>query len=313
MPKRLTLEEFIKKAKKIHGEKYDYSKVVYINGITKVCIICSIHGEFWQNPESHLHSIRPQGCPKCSGHFMSLEYFKEKSKKLHGNKYDYGLVVYKHTKEKVCIICPIHGEFWIIPNSHLLGYGCPKCAPNYHYTTEEWIEEAKKIHGECYDYSKVVYVNTKTKVCIICQIHGEFWQKPNNHLNGNGCKHCKESKTEKEITEFLSENNINFEHNYYPSFLTNGLSRQSLDFYLPDYNIAIECQGEQHFKSIEWFGGEEAFKKTIERDGRKFKKCEENNVEVLYYTKSKKDIIPDEYYNTIFFNKKQLLDKILKK
>lgn len=112
-----------------------------------------------------------------------------KAKAIHGNKYDYSKVNYVNTKEKVCIICPTHGEFWQRPNGHLNGLGCDKCGKTYSYTTEEFIEKAKQIHGNKYDYSKVKYINAQTKVCIICPIHGEFWQTPYKHLNlKEGCQ-----------------------------------------------------------------------------------------------------------------------------
>ena len=130
MSKKLTTGEFISKSKLIHGDKYDYSKVEYVNNHSKVCIICPEHGEFWQSPEKHLIG---QGCVKCSyiernvKKTDTVEKFIQKSKKIHGNKYDYSKVNYVNTNTKVCIICPKHGEFLITPNNHLRGKGCPKC------------------------------------------------------------------------------------------------------------------------------------------------------------------------------------------
>ena len=195
----MTSNDFIKKAREIHGNKYDYSKVEYINSKTKVCIICPIHGEFWQIPYSHLKGF---GCCKC-GHdrtnnskFSNIFTFIEKAKKVHGDKYNYSKVEYERSNKKVCIICPIHGEFCQTPNKHLCGDGCPKCGHKHTWdkrgriTTEEFIERARKVHGDKYDYSKVEYKNTRTKVCIICPIHAEFWQKPIDHLKGCKCPFC---------------------------------------------------------------------------------------------------------------------------
>ena len=112
--RKLTTYEFIEKAKKVHGDKYDYSKVEYVNSRTKICIICPQHGEFWQTPNAHLMK---EGCPKCKGENVSkvnrrtTNEFIEKAKKVHGDKYDYSKVDYKNNSTKVCIICPIHGEF----------------------------------------------------------------------------------------------------------------------------------------------------------------------------------------------------------
>lgn len=124
-------------------------------------------------------------------------------------------------------------------------------------------------------------------MCIICPIHGEFWQTPHLHLKGCGCPKCKSSRLENKIKLFLERNNIIYIYQYFPLFLRNGRTHQSLDFYLPDYNIAIECQGMQHFKAVELFGGEEQLKKQKELDYNKKKLCEDNNIKVLYYSNYK--------------------------
>ena len=119
-----------------------------------------------------------------------------------------------------------------------------------------FIKKYRKIHGDKYDYSKVDYINNHTKVCIICPEHGEFWQVPNNHLNGYGCPKCVMSHMENNISQLLNRNDIK----YIPQCTFEWLKYKNnlyLDFYLPDYNIAIECQGEQHFEPVEHFGGKE--------------------------------------------------------
>ena len=127
MSKKLTKGEFIKKARDKHGDKYDYTNVKYDNAHTKVCIICKEHGEFWQQPNSHLNG---NGCPKCGGTGrLTKETFIKKANEVHDGKYDYTKVHYVNSKTKVCIICnkPNHGEFWQVANEHLKGHGCPKC------------------------------------------------------------------------------------------------------------------------------------------------------------------------------------------
>ena len=121
---------FIEKAKQIHNDKYDYSKVNYVNSRTKVCIICPTHGEFWQTPHNHLKGYGCAECGKEKSHLskMTTEDFIVKSKEIHGNKYDYSKACYKTCDTKVCIICPEHGEFWQTPSNHINGSGCPKCA-----------------------------------------------------------------------------------------------------------------------------------------------------------------------------------------
>ena len=303
----LTKDNFIEKAKKIHGDKYDYSKVKYVKAKSKVCIICPIHGEFWQTPANHLQG---QGCPRCSKLIYDTDSFIKQAKKIHGNKYNYSKVKYKNNKTKVCIICHEHGEFEITPNAHLNGQGCKKCGvieriKKQTHITEDFIKQARIVHGDKYDYSKVEYTNAHTKVCIICPIHGEFWQIANDHLNGCGCPICKESKLEKSLSHFLIKNNIHFE--YGKSF--EWLGRQHLDFYLPEYNIAIECQGKQHF--IGWGGKEEQLKEQVASDEKKFDLCKSHNIKILYYTNIKEIKKVSKIYNDNIFTSKVKLMKIM--
>ena len=200
-------EEFIEKIRKVHGDKYDYSKVEYHGCHEKVCINCPEHGEFHIIPGNLLQG---QGCRLCGvkkyamERAMPIEKFLCEARKKHGDKYDYSKVEYKNCDTPVCIICPEHGEFWQTPYLHLRAkIGCPKCANIVKYTTEEFIEKAKKIHGNKYDYSKAKYNNAFDKVCIICPEHGEFWQAPCQHLQGRGCPFCvgKNKTTESFIEE----------------------------------------------------------------------------------------------------------------
>ena len=272
-----TKEEFIKKAKEIHGDKYDYSKVDYSNAHTKVCIICPNHGEFWQTPSQHLQG---DGCPKCGGTcVLTKEEWVAFANKVHNGKYDYSNVEYVNNVTKVCIICPEHGEYLQRPGDHTQGHGCPKCGRSYVPTTKEWITSAHNVHGNKYDYSKVDYVNGRTKVCIICHEHGEFWQTPSQHLQGDGCPKCNLSHLERSVMNYLDEVGITYD--YQKRF--KWLGKQSLDFYLPDYNVGVECQGIQHFEPVDYFGGEDGFKQTLERDKRKKTLCEKNGVKLLYF------------------------------
>jgi DNA-directed RNA polymerase subunit RPC12/RpoP len=124
---RMSLNNFIEKAEKIHNNKYDYSKVDYITTETKIIIICLFHGDFEQTPHSHLNG---HGCPKCSGHYMNTEIFREKAKAIHGDKYDYSKANYVNKNTKLTIICPEHGEFKQVVGSHIRGIGCPYCGGN---------------------------------------------------------------------------------------------------------------------------------------------------------------------------------------
>ena len=171
MTPRKTTEQFIEEAKQIHDDKYDYSKVKYINNRTKITIICSIHREFEQNPGKHLSG---QGCAKCGGTVKKTTgQFIEEAKKIHRNKYNYSRVEYIDNRTKIIIICFVHGEFEQVPKSHLKGSGCSTCgiierSKKRSSNSEQFIKKAKQIHGDRYDYGKVEYKNSKSKFCIIC-------------------------------------------------------------------------------------------------------------------------------------------------
>ena len=241
---KLTTEKFIEKARKIHDDKYDYSKVEYVNSHRPVKIICKIHGEFEQSPTNHLSG---KGCPICAGKNMTTEQFIKKARIIHGDRYDYSKVVYINSTTKVCIICPEHGEFWQSPNNHLDGKGCYFCGVKQQtqqrtITTSEFIKRAMLIHNDKYKYDKVDYINARSKVCIICPSHGEFWQEPCLHLSGSGCPNCccNISKEEKKIYDYIcglvgDENVI---HNT-RKLLKSG----EIDIYIPNENIGIEFDG----------------------------------------------------------------------
>lgn len=240
-------ENFLKRAKEIHGNEYDYSKVEYVNNYTPVEIICKIHGSFFQTPHAHIDA--GHGCPKCAGFQKNNEDFIREAQKIHKGKYSYDKVQYLSNKDKVCITCPIHGDFYQTPANHLMGKGCPKCgndtvAEKLSLTKNEFINKAKKIHfGKGYDFSKVEYVNNSTKVCIICPDHGEFWITPSNLLSGEGCPVCSAgnhaSKIEREICRFLNDFNIKTETSKRDILSDN----QEIDIFLPNFNIGIECDG----------------------------------------------------------------------
>jgi hypothetical protein len=181
----ITTNIFIERAKKAHGDKYNYSKVEYKNSQAKIIIICPEHGEFEQQARTHTDG---SGCPKCIK--RSAEEFINEAERRHNYKYDYSKIVYKNIICKIIIICPIHGEFQQTPYNHL-HYGCAKCAGNAKCGVDGFVEKARKIHSNKYDYSKTNYTNAHTKVIIICPEHGEFKQKPNKHLSGgHGCPKC---------------------------------------------------------------------------------------------------------------------------
>ena len=280
-------EEFIEKATNVHGNIYDYSKVEYINNHTDVTIICPVHGEFKQKPKCHLRGC---GCKKCKqrNYVYTTEEFIQKALEVHGRKYDYGKVNYISARVKVCITCPTHGDFWQEPCSHLQGRGCEKCVrPSY--DTKSFIECAKKVHGEKYDYSKVNYINTRTKVCVICPKHGAFMVKPNVHLQGCGCNLCL-NKDEEKLFVLLVErygiDNVSRQKSF--PWLLYENHKQYLDFYLEKENVAIELQGPQHFMQHRyWDKDNSSFLRRNKLDINKKNLCEKHGIKLIYFTFNK--------------------------
>ena len=284
-------EDFIKKSIKIHGNKYDYDKVDYENNKTKIIITCKEHGDFLQSPFSHLSG---NGCIDCSNVKKSnVENFIFNSIKSHGEKYDYSLVNYVNNNIKVKIICKEHGIFNQSPHNHLSGHACPKCSkPSSKYSEEEFIKRATLKHCNKYSYDEIIYINFETKVNIRCKIHGIFQQEPTNHLYGQGCPFCKESKGERKICDFLIANNIKFTRQKKFSDCKNK-RKLSFDFYLPDYNILIEYDGIQHFESFKFFGGEEKFIKRKINDEIKNNFCKNIKIELFRIPYYNFEIIKD--------------------
>lgn len=284
MNKKLTNEEFIKKAKKVHFDRYDYSLVNYNGSRLKVKIICPEHGEFEQECSSHLQGC---GCPRCFGFKQTINDFINQANKRHNNRYKYHLIKkLTDRKQKVKIVCPEHGEFEQIASNHLNGNGCRRCHfENRILTTEKFIEKAKKIHGDLYDYSLVAYNRSRFDITIICKKHGAFKQMANKHLNGHGCQCCKFSKGQIKIREFLKHNNVLFEEQK----RFEELDRLSYDFYLTKQNILIEYDGEQHFRPVKIWGGKNGFIKQKQRDEIKTHFAKKENIKLIRipYTKIK--------------------------
>lgn len=276
-------DNFIKKFQEIHKHKYDYSLVVYKNSKTKVCIICPIHGEFLQTPGHH---IRGQGCSKCGNIKKGLsqrntnENFINKANLIHKDKYDYSLVNYSGNKIKVRIICPIHGVWEQKPNHHLEGKGCRKCSGSNKLTTDLFIVKSNEVHDFKYDYSLVNYEGHYIKVKIKCPVHGLFEQGAGSHMAGIGCPRCKESKGEREIFNQLIKKGVIFEMQ--KTFEgCKFKSKLRFDFYLPEHNICIEYDGEQHFNPIPYYGGQEKLDLIKKKDEIKTKFCKDNGIKLI--------------------------------
>jgi hypothetical protein len=270
---------FIEKAKIKHGNNFDYSLVEYVNAKTKVKIICKEHGVFEQEADAH---VRGHGCKRCKGGVkITKEEFIEKAMKIHRDKFDYSLVEYKNNSFKIKIICKEHGIFEQTSNDHLSGYGCWKCgvvkrANTKSLNKEKFILKANNVHENKYDYSKVIYINSKTKVEIICKKHGFFLQRVNSHLGGSGCPSCTESKGEERINKFLEKNKITFERQKRFKECKN-IRTLPFDFYLPNYNVCLEFDGRQHYVSGGFHKDEKSFNLVMQNDKIKSDYCSGKN------------------------------------
>ena len=241
-------EKFIEKSIAVHGNKYDYSKVAYINAKTKITIGCKEHGDFDQTPSNHLCGYN---CQKCANNEkMTTEEYVKRAPIAHEGKYDYSNVNYVNADTKITIVCKEHGEFEQIPDFHLnRKCGCPKCADNVTLTTPEFIDRARKIHtADKYDYSKVEYVNNRTHINIICNEHGEFEQTPTRHLAGDGCPHCI-NKTEHKLFEILKTRYPTVKRQFKAEWCK---QKRCLpfDFVIEEHKIIIELDGPQHFTQV---------------------------------------------------------------
>lgn len=386
----LTTSEFIARAREVHGDKYDYSKVNYTRNQEPVIIICPIHGEFEQKPIAHLSGcgcnicnppktlcshdefvakmkrqhpnleiiskyinsrspitvrckihdhtfettpkrlVAGQNCQKCyddrrgDAVRLSKEEALNRILNVHGDKYGYPNFnkEYKTTQSQLTCVCKKHGAFKSTAYKlYSQGCGCPKCAHEENgfskrLTTEEFVNKSKLIHGEKYDYSKVKYKTTDDEVCIICPEHGEFLQVASYHISGNGCPKCNESLMEKRVNLLLKNNDIVFsrEVNF------NCIGGKRVDFYLPKQNLIIECQGNQHLTPIDFFGGEETFNNQLQRDIDKFNELTKDKFKILYVVndnmleETKSEIFCGIYSkgNTISLTEfEEKLDKIL--
>lgn len=283
--RRKTNEQFLKECKEKYGEKYILDNVNYQGNKIKVSIICREHGPFEMTP---LNFLQGHECPECKGKRpMSLEKFKKLASKVHNGFYNYDKTIM--TKDKVLLItCPKHGDFEQNLYSHLDGHGCKKCrseklSKKYTCTQEEFIKKCKEKHGDSILYDKTVYNGCREEITATCPKHGDFKLIAYYLLQNTGCPTCRQSELEKIINKALINENINFTQQKTFDWLKlkEGLS---LDFFLPDYNIAIECQGIQHFEPLFFFGGEESFKKQQVRDTAKKRLCDEHGIKVLYFT-----------------------------
>jgi len=238
-------KNIIKKFKSKHGDKFDYSKVNYVNAKTEVEIICPKHKSFWQLP--YVHIISAYGCKLCDSLYkepVTLDSFLKRANKKHKNKYDYSKVLYiKGNETEITIICPEHREFKQTVRQHLIN-GCASCARVKKLTLEEFVNRSKIIHNNYYSYEKSIYINNSKLIEITCPKHESFWQNPNSHLSGKGCKRCNKGNTSKIENEWMDSLKIpNDENHRHVKIQING-KNFIVDGYFPNSNIIYEFLGD---------------------------------------------------------------------
>lgn len=246
-------DKFFKNAKKVHGDTYDYSKVVYVDARTNVDIICRKHGVFPQKPDNHTSG---SGCSKCGrersekAKLLKEEDFLLKSKILHNNFYGYNNIIFVDAGTKVNIDCPIHGSFPQTPTQHLQGRGCKECgyaktAEKHRKSTEDFITKAVTVHGDRYDYSISEYKKATEDIKIICKIHGEFSQSAINHTTGSGCYDCgQESSNNSKFsnTEDYIKKAIKVHKGIY--------TYENVSYNRADETVIINCKKHGEFKQL---------------------------------------------------------------
>ncbi|MCD8208831.1 MAG: hypothetical protein LUD72_12905, partial [Bacteroidales bacterium] len=300
--KRKPFSRLLKEMTEKHNGRYKYdgAEEYYVNNKSKIPIECPTHGIFWQVVSKHING---HGCKKCADiergiqERMPFEKFKELANKTHNSFYNYDKLEkgYEGVDKEGIITCPIHGDFSQLLIVHYKGQGCPECG---HIKTvqkkqipfSEFVKGAKEAHGVGrYEYFEDKYVNLSVKTLIRCNKCGkEFWQLPSSHIyNKCGCPYCNESLLEKDVVTFLEEMEIKYEREKQFEWLRYK-RRMRLDFFLPQYNMVIECQGQQHFGPVDFAGrggmwAEKEFIKIQDKDRVKKEKCEEHGLTMLYY------------------------------
>lgn len=251
---------------------------------------CKKHGHYKKTPMK----IRQNNlnCPVCSRKTKkTIEYYQSliNERKLGKNN----LTIksdekYLTVSNEYVINCELHGDFRRKLQNFISNPNCSKCPSNLSDTVDEFILKAEKIHGNLYDYSRVNYINNFSEIIIVCPEHGEFKCQPRNHTSyGRGCPKCAKcnmSNGEKRIKVILDNRNINYETQKTFDGCKN-ISKLRFDFYLPEYNMAIEYNGEQHYKPIAYFGDKESslerYKYINNNDKIKIEFCLKNNIKLL--------------------------------
>lgn len=292
--KKYNTEEFIEKANYVHNGYFTYEKCKYEGSNKKVIVTCPIHGDFSVKANNHLIGYN---CPKCSKEHITHEItkieqinastkkitneeFKQKVIDKYGDKYILDKVEYINNRTKITVTCREHGDFEITPNHLMLNRGCPLCSKNKRKETETIRNDIKTVHGDSIDTSMIEYNGIHGNVLLKCNKCGNlFYATPANVIHqATACPYCNESHMEKEVKQILMENNINFVQEKTFDWLIN-TRKLRLDFYIEYNNIAIECQGIQHFEQT----FDVPLDYIIQNDKIKNNLCKEHGIKVLYY------------------------------
>ena len=252
---------FIEMANNVHNNKYTYPDFKYDGNKTPGNITCPLHGNFPQRPNNHL---RGAGCPICGSQASAdanrkaLETFIIQANEVHDNKYTYPDFKYVDSKTPGDITCPVHGNFPQRPNNHLRGAGCPICgsqasADANRKALETFIIQANEVHDNKYTYPDFKYVDSKTPGDITCPVHGNFPQRPNDHLwQKHGCPLCTD-KTEGIVFAFLKDvlEPLGFKVEHMGKRDSKGVGKMDIRITKGDMTIYVEVDGKQHFDDVE--------------------------------------------------------------
>lgn len=267
---------YVDRAIRKFSGKFDYSETdMSAEKGAEVKIHCPEHGMFKSRLRNHLSS--KCGCPVCGREdnllertkYKTLDDIVPKARMIHGDNYKY--VAYDRDKSILIFECPKHGKRAQLLTSHFSGRGCRLCGyENRTITKDEFLNRAKKTHPEGYRYKLSELKTVNDKITIIHDCGREYKARVSNHLSGQGCRACRGSLGEAKIKEFLEHNGIDF----IQQFMFDGYLFR-YDFFIPELKMLIEYDGEQHFRPVEYFGGEEAFKRLQSNDRKKNKLAKE--------------------------------------
>jgi very-short-patch-repair endonuclease/predicted Zn-ribbon and HTH transcriptional regulator len=274
-------DDFIKKAKELNNDKYDYSLVKYIKSSVKVEIKCKkCLFIFWQTPNNHI--TKSHQCPNCNGKLkFTKDRILEKFILKWGDRYDYSQFnEYENRLQCIKIKCKkCYNTFNQTINDHFKS-GCSNCAGNKKLTDQLLLERFKNKWGNLYQYDISNFKNVKSEIRARCKKHGYFSVKIRHHLIGSGCQKCKLSKGELYIHNILKEMCVEFEQQKKFKSCKN-IRQLSFDFYLPDYNTIIEYDGIQHYEPVSRFGGNKSYNRVLINDSIKNNWCKENGINLI--------------------------------